>query len=206
MTTHTQGPWTIEYPMGDDLHVIVQANKPTYEWSFIATITADAEDGRKRISKAEAKANAVLIKASPQMSVWNGGLNKAARCHHWMMFTRPSQRQRIVPVGNNRVSMVQTVADALSLMDDAALVSRALLESAKWQPITTAPTDDPEFQALACNYDDYKRCWLYYIINRHDVGGRYECWVIPPGRAVKPTFWMPLTVPPAPAPGAETRT
>ena len=67
MTTHTQGPWTIEYPMGDDLHVIVQANKPTYEWSFIATITADAEDGRKRISKAEAKANAVLIKASPQM-------------------------------------------------------------------------------------------------------------------------------------------
>ena len=67
MTMHTQGPWTIEYPMGDDLHVIVQANKPTYEWSFIATITADAEDGRKRISKAEAKANAILIKAAPQM-------------------------------------------------------------------------------------------------------------------------------------------
>lgn len=65
--THTKGPWTIEYPMGDDLHVIVQADKPTYEWSFIATITADAEDGRKRISRAEAKANATLIKAAPQM-------------------------------------------------------------------------------------------------------------------------------------------
>lgn len=67
MTEHTQGLWTVEYPMGDDLHVIVQANKLTYEWSFIATITADVEDGRKRISKAEAKANAHLIKAAPQM-------------------------------------------------------------------------------------------------------------------------------------------
>lgn len=67
MSEHTPGPWAIEYPMGDDLHVIVQANKPTYEWSFIATITGDPEDGRKRISKAEAKANAMLIKAAPQM-------------------------------------------------------------------------------------------------------------------------------------------
>lgn len=64
---HTPGPWTIEYPMGDDLHVIVQANKPTYEWSFIATITADAEDGRERIPKAVAAANARLIAAAPKM-------------------------------------------------------------------------------------------------------------------------------------------
>lgn len=73
---HTPGPWTIEYPMGDDLHVIVQANKPTHEWSFIATITADAEDGRDRIPKTEAEANAKLIKGAPRMLA---ALEKVAR-------------------------------------------------------------------------------------------------------------------------------
>jgi hypothetical protein len=67
MVEHTPGPWTVEYPMGDDLHVIVQADKPTYEWSFIATITADADDGRNRIPTAMAKANATLIAAAPRM-------------------------------------------------------------------------------------------------------------------------------------------
>lgn len=64
---HTPGPWTIEYPMGDDQHVIVQANKPTYEWSFIATVTSDEQDGKSRIPPAQSLANARLIAAAPDL-------------------------------------------------------------------------------------------------------------------------------------------
>lgn len=65
-----------------------------------------------------------------------------------------------------------------------------------WQPIETAPKDDPEFQALACHLDPGGASWSYYIINRHDIGGRYECWVVPPGRPISPTHWQSLPEPP----------
>jgi hypothetical protein len=66
---------------------------------------------------------------------------------------------------------------------------------AGWRTIDSAPKDDPNFQALACHQasDD---SWAYYIINRHDIGGRYECWVVPPGRPISPTHWLPLLAPP----------
>jgi hypothetical protein len=72
--------------------------------------------------------------------------------------------------------------------------------SEAWRKIETAPTDDPSFVALACNPSRSGDGWDYYLITRHDIGGRYECWVVPPGRPVGPTHWQP--VPPPPADGA----
>jgi hypothetical protein len=65
-----------------------------------------------------------------------------------------------------------------------------------WRTMESAPKDDPNFQALACHQDS-AGWWAYYIINRHDIGGRYECWVVPPGRPITPTHWRPLPAPPA---------
>lgn len=67
MAAHTPGPWAIEYPLGDDVHVIVQADKPTYEWAFIATITEDTDEGSNRIPPEVARANAQLIRSAPDL-------------------------------------------------------------------------------------------------------------------------------------------
>lgn len=87
------------------------------------------------------------------------------------------------------------MADARSAWNRRALLARE--QAAGWQPIETAPKDDSDFQALGCHQDEDGHSWSYYIINRHDVGGRYECWVVPPGRPINPTHWMPLPAPPS---------
>lgn len=61
---YTSGPWTVEDPMKGELS-IVQANKPTYEWRFIASIPdADLEDG---FPQETVEANARLIAAAPEL-------------------------------------------------------------------------------------------------------------------------------------------
>jgi hypothetical protein len=69
VTAFTPGPWTVEYPMGDEEHIIVPAGKETYDWVFIASVTPTDDDdpGRPRISKAQALANATLIAAAPDL-------------------------------------------------------------------------------------------------------------------------------------------
>lgn len=61
---HTPGPWAVEDPMGFELS-IVQANKPTYEWEFIASLTLP-EDG-EGFPREVVEANARLIALSPEM-------------------------------------------------------------------------------------------------------------------------------------------
>jgi len=60
--SHTLGPWTVEYPMEFEL-AIVEANKPTYEWRFIATI----DHGGDNFPTHVAVANARLIAAAPDL-------------------------------------------------------------------------------------------------------------------------------------------
>lgn len=60
--SHTKGPWSIENPC--DGFSIVEANKPTHEWRFIAHIPADKENG---IPLQEVEANAQLIASAPEI-------------------------------------------------------------------------------------------------------------------------------------------
>ncbi|HEY1034971.1 MAG TPA: hypothetical protein VGE09_08320 [Pseudoxanthomonas sp.] len=73
---------------------------------------------------------------------------------------------------------------------------RGMREALEWQVIDAAPTDDPAFIALGCNPSRSGDGWDYYLITRHDIGGRYECWVVPPGRPVNPTHFRILPTPP----------
>lgn len=65
MSKHTPGPWTVEDPMDFELS-IVEANKETYEWRFIASIPLNDDDDAD-IPRATAEANAQLIAAAPDL-------------------------------------------------------------------------------------------------------------------------------------------
>jgi hypothetical protein len=67
MSAHTPGPWAVEDPIFQQL-TIVEADKQTYEWRFIASVdlVPYAEDDRP-ISVGEATANARLISAAPDL-------------------------------------------------------------------------------------------------------------------------------------------
>jgi len=60
---HTPGPWAVENPMDFELS-IVEANKPTHEWKFIASIPTSPEFDFPRST---AEANARLIAAAPDL-------------------------------------------------------------------------------------------------------------------------------------------
>ncbi len=63
--SHTPGPWAVENPMEHELS-IVEADKPTYEWKFIATVPyGGRNDGD--FSRPTADANARLIAAAPDL-------------------------------------------------------------------------------------------------------------------------------------------
>ena len=65
MSNHTPGPWAVEDPMGFELS-IVEANKETYEWKFIAHCTLpDGEDDD--FPRDVVEANARLIAAAPAL-------------------------------------------------------------------------------------------------------------------------------------------
>jgi hypothetical protein len=61
---HTPGPWEVESPMPDELW-IVEAGKQAHEWRVIAgsPFPGDRDD----IPRAQVKANARLMAASPVM-------------------------------------------------------------------------------------------------------------------------------------------
>lgn len=64
-SVHTPGPWAVENPMEFELS-IVQANLPTYEWKFIASVALPNGDPRE-FGKDVAEANARLIAAAPEL-------------------------------------------------------------------------------------------------------------------------------------------
>lgn len=66
---HTQGPFEVQNPMGDDVGLwVVQAGLLAHEWSCIAIVTRDDDrHGKHFITKAEQKANATLFAAAPEM-------------------------------------------------------------------------------------------------------------------------------------------
>jgi hypothetical protein len=65
-TKFTPGPWTVEDPMDFEL-AIVEANKPTYEWRFIATCSLPDGDDDQAFTGREIHANARLISAAPDL-------------------------------------------------------------------------------------------------------------------------------------------
>lgn len=62
----TPGPWSVEDPMDFEL-AIVEANKPTHEWRFIATCRLPDGDDDQAFTGREIHANARLIAASPRL-------------------------------------------------------------------------------------------------------------------------------------------
>ncbi len=63
---HTPGPWSVEDPMESELS-IVEANKPTHEWKFIATIYLRQGKDPDEFPHAISEANARLIAAAPDL-------------------------------------------------------------------------------------------------------------------------------------------
>lgn len=66
----TPGPWSAdEDPMGPEiLTIIANADRPTYEWTFIAQIGVDDDHtDAQGVLRAEAEANARLIAAAPDL-------------------------------------------------------------------------------------------------------------------------------------------
>jgi|SRR5581483_1084374 len=63
LAQHTPGPWSVEQPLDFELS-IVEANKPTYEWKFIANVPTSQEFDFPRST---AEANARLIAAAPDL-------------------------------------------------------------------------------------------------------------------------------------------
>lgn len=61
--SHTPGPWSVEEPLDFEL-TIVEADKPTHEWKFIASVPTTPEFD---FPPAVAKANAHLIAAAPDL-------------------------------------------------------------------------------------------------------------------------------------------
>jgi hypothetical protein len=64
--SHTPGPWTLEDPLGPELLSIVVGDEP-HQWQFIAQVSAAGNREEGDVPKAQAKANAHLIAAAPEM-------------------------------------------------------------------------------------------------------------------------------------------
>lgn len=65
-TRFTPGPWSVEDPMDCELS-IVEANKPTHEWRFIAGCSLPDGDDDQAFTGREVYANAHLIAAAPEL-------------------------------------------------------------------------------------------------------------------------------------------
>lgn len=63
---HTPGPWAVEDPMDGELS-IVEANKLTHEWKFIATIYLREGRDPDEFPHHVSEANARLIAAAPDL-------------------------------------------------------------------------------------------------------------------------------------------
>lgn len=64
---HTPGPWAVEDPMSFEL-TIVEANKPTHEWVFIASLSLPERRGDPdAFPRTVVAANARLIAAAPDL-------------------------------------------------------------------------------------------------------------------------------------------
>lgn len=67
-TKHTPGPWSVEDPMGPELlQIVANANAPVYEWRWIAQVGTEEPEDRFDVPPDEARANARLIAAAPEM-------------------------------------------------------------------------------------------------------------------------------------------
>lgn len=70
-TNWTPGPWVVETPMESICFSIVDNAEQVYDWRMIANATWDDKDSRETgqpfIDKSEAKANAHLIAAAPEL-------------------------------------------------------------------------------------------------------------------------------------------
>ena len=64
--SHTPGPWSVEDPIEGELS-IVEANKPTHEWKFIATVYLREGNDPDEFPHAVSEANARLIAAAPDL-------------------------------------------------------------------------------------------------------------------------------------------
>lgn len=64
--SHTPGPWSAEDPIDGQLS-IVEANKPTHEWKFIATIYLREGNDPDEFTHRVSEANARLIAAAPEL-------------------------------------------------------------------------------------------------------------------------------------------
>ena len=60
---HTPGPWTIQTPFAPDTISIVVGGPEAFHWKFVAEVDSDI----RFVSKKQAKANADLIAASPDL-------------------------------------------------------------------------------------------------------------------------------------------
>lgn len=67
MAKHTQGPWTVETPMGDETPWIVEAGKASYEWRTIAIVPMPEDGEADEIPAPEARANLRLMIAAPDL-------------------------------------------------------------------------------------------------------------------------------------------
>lgn len=63
---HTPGPWAVEDPIGGELS-IAEANKPTHEWKFIATVYLREGNDPDEFPHHVSEANARLIAAAPDL-------------------------------------------------------------------------------------------------------------------------------------------
>ena len=65
---HTPGPWSVEDPIDNEL-TIVEANKPTHEWKFIATVYLRQGNDPDEFPHHVSEANARLIAAAPDLLI-----------------------------------------------------------------------------------------------------------------------------------------
>lgn len=66
VASHTPGPWSVEDPIGGELS-IVEVNKPTHEWKFIATVYLREGNDPDEFPHLVSEANARLIAAAPDL-------------------------------------------------------------------------------------------------------------------------------------------
>lgn len=66
----TPGPWSVEDPMGFELS-IVETDKPTHEWRFIAGCALPDGDDDQAFTGREIHANAKLIALAPTLAAEN---------------------------------------------------------------------------------------------------------------------------------------
>ena len=66
MAQHTPGPWVLEDPLGPELLSIVVGDQP-YDWLHVAQVSVTGNHNEGDLPKAQAKANARLIAAAPDL-------------------------------------------------------------------------------------------------------------------------------------------